>query len=69
MRFLGGILVLILVVMGFFSIFAATEGAYEMFTIGAATHADAVVNWITIALVFLTGLSCFAAAPMFIVGM
>jgi hypothetical protein len=66
MKLLGGILVLIVIVFGFLCVWAACEGGYEMITLGAESRADLIGNWFMIVIVFLTGMCCFAVAPVII---
>lgn len=66
MRFLVGILVLLMIVFGFLCIWAACEGGYELVTVGAESRADLIGNWFMVVIVFLTGMCSFATAPVMI---
>jgi hypothetical protein len=66
MKLLGGLIVLFFIMFGFFCIWASCEGAVEMVTHGAETRDELIGNWFLIATGFLTGMMCFACAPVII---
>ena len=66
MKLLGAVLILILIVFGFFCVFVGCAICWEMLTVGGANQAEVVCNLFMGVIIALCGTACFAAAPVVI---
>lgn len=66
MKLMGALLVLTMLAFGFFCVFAACAGGWELAHTTVTSMGETICLWFMVVLTLLSGMMCFACCPLIV---